>query len=186
MPGFNAAMVRRGLVIIAGLLAFGFCLLMLSKATLRHAYAHDASGYWARMASEGRAPTKEWWDSLGSQKGLCCSFADGFKVEDVDWDTYTNPGCDWAPPTAAVHCPNGTSHYRVRLKGQWVDVPPDAVVTSPNVYGPSVVWPICKFTDSGSDTQTPCGSTDAQTGRFVWAEGVEVKTIRCFLPSSMS
>ena len=41
MPEFNAAMVRRGLVIIAGLLAFGFCLLMLSKATLRQAYAHS-------------------------------------------------------------------------------------------------------------------------------------------------
>ena len=27
---------------------------------------------------------KPWFDKLASGKGLCCSFADGFKVEDVD------------------------------------------------------------------------------------------------------
>ena len=59
-----------------------------------------------------------------SGKGLCCDFADGRKVEDVDWD---------------IDGPGGT--YRVRIDGKWVAVPPDAVVTEPNKYGAAVVWP---------------------------------------------
>src|SRR5579871_3910669 len=50
---------------------------------------------------------KPWFDKLASGKGLCCSFADGVKVEDVDWDTQ-----------------NG--RYRVRLNGQWIIVPDNA------------------------------------------------------------
>src|SRR6185437_7190748 len=64
---------------------------------------------------------KPWFDKLASGKGLCCSFADGFKVEDVDWDT--NEG-----------------RYRVRLNGQWIVVPDAALVTEPNKFGPAVVW----------------------------------------------
>jgi hypothetical protein len=30
------------------------------------------------------------FDRLASGKGLCCSFADGFSVQDVDWDTHPN------------------------------------------------------------------------------------------------
>ena len=37
-----------------------------------------------RYANE---PLHAWFDQLASGKGLCCSFADGFKVENVDWDT---------------------------------------------------------------------------------------------------
>jgi hypothetical protein len=33
------------------------------------------------------SPLKPWFDNLGSKKGLCCSFADGFSISDVDWDT---------------------------------------------------------------------------------------------------
>jgi len=29
----------------------------------------------------------EWFDRLASGKGLCCSFADGFVVSDVDWES---------------------------------------------------------------------------------------------------
>ena len=56
------------------------------------------------------SPLKPWFDRLASGKGLCCSFADGFSVQDVDWDTQDG-------------------HYRVRIYGQWLDVPDDAVVT---------------------------------------------------------
>ena len=67
-------------------------------------------------------PLKYWFDHLTSDKGMCCSFADGFSVSEVDWDTQ-----------------NG--HYRVLLHGEWIDVPDAAVVTGPNRYGPAVVWP---------------------------------------------
>ena len=49
-------------------------------------------------------------------------------------------------------------HYRVHLYGEWILVPDDAVVTEPNKFGPSVVWP------------------------YVDAEGA--MRIRCFLPGS--
>ena len=32
-------------------------------------------------------------------------------------------------------------HYRVRLNGEWIVVPDNAVVTEPNKFGPAVVWP---------------------------------------------
>jgi len=70
----------------------------------------------------GNSPLKAWFDKLSSGKGLCCSFADGVSVEDVDWDTRDG-------------------HFRVRLDGQWIDVPDDAVVSEPNKFGPAVVWP---------------------------------------------
>jgi hypothetical protein len=38
-----------------------------------------------------------WFDSLRSSKGPCCSFADGFAVNDVDWESKDG-------------------HYRVRLQ----------------------------------------------------------------------
>ena len=79
-------------------------------------------------------PLKAWFDKLASGKGLCCSFADGVSVEDVDWDTQGN-------------------NYRVRINGQWVVVPDAAVVTEPNKFGPAVVWP---FQDNNGATQIRC------------------------------
>ena len=80
------------------------------------------------------SPLKAWFDQLASKKGLCCSFADGVSVEDVDWDSR-----------------NGS--YRVRLHGQWITVPDSAVVTEPNRFGPAVVWP---YQDSDGVTQIRC------------------------------
>jgi hypothetical protein len=78
---------------------------------------------------------KAWFDGLASGKGLCCSFADGVSVQDVDWDT-TKDG-----------------HYRVRLNGQWIVVPDAAVVTEPNRFGQAVVWP---YQDVNGATQIRC------------------------------
>ena len=67
-------------------------------------------------------PLHAWFDQLASGKGMCCSFADGFSVQDVDWDTQDGK-------------------YRVRLHGEWIIVPDNAVVTEPNKFGRAVVWP---------------------------------------------
>jgi hypothetical protein len=80
------------------------------------------------------SPLKSWFDQLASGKGLCCSFADGFRVDDVDWDTRDG-------------------HYRVRLNGDWIVVPDSAVVTEPNKFGPAVVWP---YMNSDGQTQIRC------------------------------
>jgi hypothetical protein len=57
------------------------------------------------------APLHEWFNHLASRNGLCCSFADGYVVEDADWMSE-----------------NG--HYRVRVPKVagskdmiWVEVP---------------------------------------------------------------
>lgn len=68
------------------------------------------------------SPLKKWFDGLSSQTGLCCSFADGVSIEDVDWDVKDG-------------------HYLVRIRKQWVPVPDAAIVTEPNRLGPAVVWP---------------------------------------------
>jgi hypothetical protein len=80
------------------------------------------------------SPLKQWFDQLASGKGMCCSFADGFKVEDVDWDTQDG-------------------RYRVQLHGQWIVVPDSAVVAEPNRFGPAVVWP---YMDAQGATQIRC------------------------------
>jgi hypothetical protein len=77
---------------------------------------------------------KYWFDHLSSNRGMCCSFADGFSVSDVDWDVRDG-------------------HYRVWLHGEWIDVPDAAVVTGPNRYGPAVVWP---YMDNKGNTNIRC------------------------------
>ncbi len=82
------------------------------------------------------SPLKSWFDQLASAKGLCCSFADGVTIEDVDWDTGGTKG-----------------GYRVRLDGKWIDVPDTALVKAPNKFGPAVVWP---YQDIAGVTQIRC------------------------------
>ena len=80
-----------------------------------HLYARDDGRF-------ANSPLKEWFDHLASRNGLCCAFADGVSLQDVDWDTQDG-------------------HYRVRIQGEWIVVPDDSVVTEPNRFGPAVVWP---------------------------------------------
>ena len=87
------------------------------------------------------SPLKPWFDRLASGKGLCCSFADGFSVQDVDWDTQDG-------------------HYRVRIYGQWFVVPDAAVVTEANRFGLAVVWP---YNDRYGNTQIRCFMPGAGT-----------------------
>jgi hypothetical protein len=75
--------------------------------------AHDDGRY-------ANSPLKPWFDGLSSKGGgACCSNADGKVLTDVDWDTKDG-------------------HYRVRLDGQWIDVPNDTVITEP--IGPAAPW----------------------------------------------
>lgn len=81
------------------------------------AHARDVDGRYAQ------SPLKGWFDNLKSGRGLCCSTSDGTAVADPDWETL-----------------NG--RYRVRIEGVWHDVPPEALVTVPNLYGRAMVWPL--------------------------------------------
>ncbi len=88
------------------------------------------------------SPLKSWFDSLASGRGPCCSFADGFRIDDVDWDVQC------ATVAGQEQC-----GYRVRVGGRWIDVPPEAVVQGANRYGPAVVWP---YEDPNGETQIRC------------------------------
>jgi hypothetical protein len=126
------------------ILTVGVVLGVLSGCLLGHARARDLDGRYAG------SPLKAWFDKLASGKGLCCSFADGVSVEDVDWDT----GGDNKDTQGEG------GHYRVRLNGVWIAVPDAAVVTEPNKFGPAVVWP---YQDNEGVTQIRCFMPGAGT-----------------------
>jgi hypothetical protein len=81
------------------------------------AAARDVDGRYAN------SPLHGWFESLHSSKGPCCSDADGTALSDVDWEAKDG-------------------HYRVRIEGQWWDVPDEAVIKEPNRAGRTMVWPI--------------------------------------------
>jgi hypothetical protein len=110
-----------------------------------------------RYANE---PLHQWFDQLASGKGLCCSFADGVKVEDVDWSVQGE-----GQQCRKVGDGDYQGKYCVRLLGEWWLVPETAVITEPNKFGPPVVWPV--FAKTGEDGQTQV-----------------LTDIRCFLPGA--
>ena len=74
-------------------------------------------GLAAQARDDGR------FESLHSRGGgPCCADADGTALDDVDWETHDG-------------------HYRVRIQGDWIDVPDDTVITEPNRIGRTIVWP---------------------------------------------
>jgi hypothetical protein len=114
-------------------LTIGFAALLLALAS-HLGHARDFDGRYAN------SPLKQWFDSLRSGKGPCCSDADGSALADIDWESKGG-------------------HYRVRLDGEWIDVPDEAVITEPNRIGRTMVWPL---------------------------RGYLGLTIRCFMPGSMT
>ena len=86
---------------------------------------------------------KAWVKQLTDKNGIgCCDTADGYPAE-VEWDS-------------------DTGHYRVRIDGQWHDVPSDAVIEKPNRLGYPMVWYYPSYEVDG--TMTP--------------------KIRCFIPGA--
>jgi hypothetical protein len=111
------------------------CAVLLAGLACHLGHARDR-GQFANANPE----LKAWFEGLRSAKGPCCSDADGTAVSDVDWQS-------------------GNGHYRVRLDGEWIDVPDEAVISEPNRIGRTMVWPI---------------------------RGYLGLTIRCFMPGSMT
>ena len=98
----------------------------------------------ARAHDHNRPELNSWFESLKSGKGPCCSGADGTALSDADWEV-------------------SDGHYRVRIKGQWWDVPDDAVIKGPNLAGRTIVWPF-----------------------YNWTLGKPLRIdIRCFIPGAM-
>lgn len=122
-----------------GIIFLMLTLVILAAGGLREAFGRDLDGRYAA------SPLKPWFDSLRSGKGPCCSDADGTALSDVDWESHDG-------------------RYRVRIEGQWWDVPDDALITEPNRAGKTMVWPV-----------------------FYRSIGSTVRVeIRCFIPGTMS
>src|SRR5690348_15807644 len=108
-------------------------------AAPRMADARDLDGRYAGSA------LNEWFDSLRPGNGPCCSNADGIALSDVDWEAKDG-------------------HYRVRIEGQWWDVPDEAVISEPNRAGRTMVWPV-----------------------YYGARNETIRVdIRCFMPGTMT
>ncbi len=116
-------------------MVFGLTLSVVIAGFVGSSTARDLDGRYAN------SPLKPWFDHLASGRGLCCSITDGETVSDPDWESKDG-------------------HYRVRLDGGWVDVPDDALITVPNLFGRTMVWPI--------------------------RSGGPGIVIRCFMPGSMT
>ena len=99
----------------------------------------------ANAHDPNRPELNHWFESLKSGKGPCCSNADGIAVASPDWESRGGG-------------------YRVRLYGQWWDVPPEAVIVGPNLTGRTIAWPVYEYIDG-----MPARVTD----------------IRCFIPGRM-
>jgi hypothetical protein len=64
---------------------------------------------------------RKWIEKLHDKAGQsCCDSADGHPA-DYEWDF-------------------GNKGYRVRIEGQWYNVPPEAVIEEPNKLGYATVW----------------------------------------------
>jgi hypothetical protein len=86
--------------------------------TPSHPAAAADHGQLGPTSSEMRA----WANSLQNKLSEgCCSTADGWKPEAVEYDMRGNK-------------------YRVKIEGQWYDVPPSAMIDLPNKFGFPVVW----------------------------------------------
>lgn len=103
--------MSRPLAWLAGIILSAVCLALFVAAAL----AAD-NGQWKNAPDSVR----QWFRSVKSPRGVpCCDIADGYRA---DWDIHAGA-------------------YRVRIEGEWFDVPPEAVVdSSGNPTGDAVVW----------------------------------------------
>lgn len=88
----------------------------------------------------------DWYKGLRSGNGLlCCNGDDFVGISDPDWESRDG-------------------RYRVRIEGQWWDVPDEAVIKDANHDGRTLVWPVYERA----------------------LGGVLNVRIRCFLPGAMT
>ena len=94
----------------------------IAASALSFALSHPAGAADHGQLGPTSPDVKAWAGTLENKlKEGCCSTADGWKPEEVEYDMKGN-------------------RYRVKIDGEWYEVPPDAVVDGPNRFGFAVVW----------------------------------------------
>lgn len=79
--------------------------------------------YFAMAHDPAHPELNAWFDGLtNGSGGPCCDGTDAKRVDDADWESEDG-------------------HYRVRIDGEWVDVPDGSVIRGPNKAGRTMVWP---------------------------------------------
>lgn len=107
----------------------------------------------SRAHSPERPDLNGWFAGLKSiNKDPCCEGSDAAVLKDSDWEAKDG-------------------HYRVFIEGRWWDVPEEAVVTGPNKFGRTMVWPTYYYSYPNED----------RTGKTA----LDRIVIRCFMPGSM-
>lgn len=99
---------------------------------------------WIALVSPLHADMAE-IDDIHKKLKVCCNEFDGRPPDDLIWDA-------------------DGKHYRVKLLGQWVEVPDDKVLDIPNKWGVAVVW----------------YSVTSRSGTVE-----KIFNIRCFLPGAL-
>lgn len=89
-------------------------LLLVSAVLVTPAIGRDDGQY-------DSSPLKSWFESLQSEFGKCCTDADGYIVQDADWES-------------------DHGRYRVRIDNEWIVVPDGALIAQPNRFGRTMVW----------------------------------------------
>lgn len=118
------------IVVIAGYLAVLYAPLFIGAA-----HGHDNHREWSQEAQNNPAIQRWWQDQRipgGPQQGMnCCDEADGVfaeaEIRDDKWFVRFQ-----------IH--NG-------VQVGWTEVPKEAVITTPNMYGSAVVWYGARYTN---------------------------------------
>lgn len=97
---------------LAAMVANVIIVLVMVLLFAKYAHAHD----------HGRPDLTDWYKALRTDSGPCCDGSDSQAIEDPDWESQGG-------------------HYRVRIEGNWVEVPAGAVLPGPNLDGRALVWP---------------------------------------------
>ena len=110
------------LLLLALVLWYGRC---RTAASILAVAAVAGTMSWAEARDDGRyaqSPNRDWFRSLTNQYGImCCEGADGMSLDDPDWE-FDGDG------------------YRVRIEGNWMPVPAQAMVRQQNKIGHAMVW----------------------------------------------
>jgi hypothetical protein len=94
----------------------------IAVSALTFALSHPAGAADHGQLGPTSPDVKAWASTLENKlKEGCCSTADGWKPEEVEYDMKGDK-------------------YRVKIDGEWYEVPPNAVVDVPNRFGFAVVW----------------------------------------------
>jgi len=128
----------------------------------QHFSSHDAQREYFNSLTNSNKNEAQPERPTGS---LCCSFADGKRLEDPDWtagNEFKGEKCVYAEDDELNQ--RTGSQYCVRVDGVWYQAPDSALVAQKNVIGVAEVWPV-------------------YNNRYGIASGGLLR-IRCFMPGA--